>query len=360
MNPPHLPPAVFALAPELRDLPPPPETASDCANCPMVEREGEVDPELRARFHPILRCCTYQPLLHNFLAGRALRRGGPGAVQVRARIEDRDGVTRWGIYPQKVYLRAAEASGPAGFGRDEARRCPYWVPDGLHCSIWQDRNAVCRSWFCRHDGGLRGRDQWNARRDLWSILEIKLARHIGELGDPPPHEAGTTEAWVAHYIACAERVEALSEDELRGLDDDGLQRARATLRDRWHAMQADALPDTLGASITAYHHRGDHVLLEGYSHYNPSRWPPEVFTLFSVMDGTVGWREALRLTQEAVGREVFTETDIRELFRLGLIEPRTPDDLVPGVRVRGGPDGMDLRGELDLGAFEPPLDPSDG
>lgn len=355
----HLPDAYRWLAPELWELEPPAEKTADCANCPMVRRADETTLQ-RTVFDPVLRCCTYNPVLYNFLVGRILRRGGRGAEAIRRRLANPDGVNRWAIRPDRDFYERARETPRGGFGRDTSRKCPYWVADGSgrNCSVWEDRGAVCRSWFCQHDGGWKGRELWDGHRDLLWILQVKLARWLAE-AEPAPPEDAEVEAWCAYYARTADRLDAATEAEVRALADDGLATARADYRRRWQALRDPAIPEVLGPCVTAFYDLGDDgVMLEGYSHYSPTIWPRGVWVLFSVMDGTVGWRDALDHAERSLGERIFTEADIREMVRLGLLESRRPEDLVVGARLRGVPaDRVQAGDAQEMVEFEWPFDP---
>lgn len=333
----HLPAAYFRLVPELAELDPPVERRADCSSCPMVARPDEPHPPVRMVFHPTLRCCTYNPALYNFLVGRILRRGGLGATKVRERMANRDGVTPWALRPPMAFFDRVAETPKGGFGTDAARKCPYWADEGLGCSIWQDRNAVCRAWFCQHEHGLKGRQFWHATRDLLRALQVKLCHWLAD-EVPHPEPDAPLDQWCVYYIATADRLDAATDAELDGLQDEGIADARAHLTRMRARLDADALPERLGAAVTRFVPLDDgRVLLEGYSHYSPTTWDKRIFLLFSVMDGTRSWREALDHVEAETGERVFDEADIRELVRVGVLEARVPEDLELGVKLRGVP-----------------------
>ena len=350
----QLPSQYHWLAPELTACPPPREKAADCANCPMVQRPDEPDPPRRMVFHPDLKCCTYNPVIYNFSVGRVLRRGGAGAERMRARLTDMDGVNPYAIRPVSAFYERARSQPRGGFGTDPERKCPYWVDvPGQNCSIWQERNAVCRAWFCQHDAGANGRAYWDSFRDLLWALQVKLSRWIADQLEAP--EGDDLEAWCAYFVRCAEVLDGASEAEVRALQDDGLVDTRDAFRAAWEQLHDDRIPEFLGPCVTAFYDLGEAVKLEGYSHYSPSIWPKGIWVLFSVMDGTKTWRQALDHANETLGDGAFTEGDIREMVRLGILERRVPEDLEVGVRLRGVPAGRVSEESQDMVVFDWPF-----
>lgn len=347
----HLPAIYYALAPELEELEPPTETLANCGSCPMESPPEEYRPHTTV-FDATVRCCTYNPVIFNYQVGRILRRNDRGSELMRARIANPDGVSPWAVQAPDEYYERPRQGLRRGFGTDVSLKCPYWTADGLHCSIWRDRNAVCRTWFCKHDGGIRGRLYWDSMRDLLRVIQVKLCRWLEEQGDPPTTEVDV-DTWVAWFIDCAERMDQLALEDVDHLVDKGFLDARERVAWQHAALTNGEMPDTLGPCVTAFHDLGElGVMLEGYSHYMPSTWPKAIWMLFSKMDGTVTWRDALTQTTESLGEKRFTEADIREMYRLGILEARVPEDLIPGVRFYGAPAGIDEETLMGIERFE--------
>lgn len=301
----HLPAAMAWLAPELLE-PLPDEALADCASCPMAGAPFLID----------VRCCTFHPVLPNFLAGRALRRGGPGADQVRARLQNPDGLDLRGIGAPSGWREAYEKDRDEAFGRRASWRCPYWVEGPLSCSVWQDRNSTCRSWHCKHVDGVHGQRVWSALRALGRGVESALARHVAAC-DPEPSDA---ESWEAHYLRCTARVEQLDIDALHALRTEHLDALRGALsaaRDRLHVP----VPDVLVPNVRSVEPEGSLVRLVGYSDWQPGVFPMAVFGLLGRCDGHTSWADAVA---SAVGAgEPVQASWVRQLFDLDLL--RVPE-----------------------------------
>src|SRR5262249_5034160 len=138
-------------------------------------------------------------------------------------------------------------------GRATGLRCPYFLEDGGRCGLWRHRNSICTTWFCKHVRGKAGMRFWIGRvKPLLEVIEADLrvwcALEAG-LGEDALAALTETAAWnhaneglnadtmtgrvdakayarmwgdwagreEAFYLAAAERVAALSWDELLGV-----------------------------------------------------------------------------------------------------------------------------------------------
>jgi len=242
-------------------------TCSDCAMCTSTEH-GTAEP---GSYERTLKCCTYFPRLPNFLVGRALDVDSTGAAQLRRFIADQDqGAALATLLGVRSPLRYSSYYAVAGseFGRDPALLCPYAIysegPEGSRCGIWQYRNAVCSTYFCKHVRGRTGQTFWESFRNLLNEMEVSLAwwavaelipqagelMVLGATDDPHTLELPTaTEVWgfwpgsrEDYYRACAERVESLRWDEALAISG-----AKATIRARevlarFKKLSSDAVP----------------------------------------------------------------------------------------------------------------------
>ncbi len=309
----QLPLAFFWLAPELYDLEEPAERGSSCASCPLAG----------APFSPTVRCCTYHPSVPNFLLGRALRRGGRGASRIVERLRDPAGRTAWGIRPPSSWCEEYHRRRDEAFGREEAWTCPYWVGGPLACGIWEDRNVVCRTWFCKHDEGEQGHAYWVALRLLAARIEDRLALLAAGACPAPPDDA-SPEVWAGYYLETAERVDRFGVEALAPLRDELVD-----LRDRLrqaHAARRGPMPDRLAPMVREVRERPDGVELIGYSPWNGVVFPRSVFALLAELDGERTWKEAVERARRV---EPAVEASwVERLWRHGVIRART-DPSVP-------------------------------
>ncbi|MBW1879611.1 MAG: hypothetical protein JRJ84_14710 [Deltaproteobacteria bacterium] len=151
-------------------------TCDDCAMC--VKADGEM-PTSVYFFDPEVKCCVYMPRLPNFLVGRVLAddrpEGEAGRGSAEARIRAGVGVTPLGLdRPPRYDLLFRNSANT--IGRSRELRCPHYLEEGGRCGIWRHRDALCSTWFCRHQRGQVGAALWAALRDLLAMVEVELAR----------------------------------------------------------------------------------------------------------------------------------------------------------------------------------------
>ena len=173
----------------------PKATCGDCVMCGGVERSHS-----QIRFSPDVKCCSYVPHLANFLAGRSLL--GPGHASITARIERRAGVTPLGLGLSQADIRRIVGA-QSHFGRSAAVVCPHFLQDTQGCGIWQTRNAVCSTWFCKHERGAVSQAFWQAVRNLLMAVEERLAHRCLIIGGLPEHQIS---AVVSHRAAVRETI----------------------------------------------------------------------------------------------------------------------------------------------------------
>ncbi len=181
-----LPPLYARWMGELLDRPLPREREATCDDCAMLPAEGEAhDP--RVHFDAVAKCCSYLPELPSFLVGGILAgEDGHGRRTVEARIDARIGVSPLGLSIPPVYQAQYDLLGETGFGHTRSLRCPHQLDGGL-CGIWLHRNAVCATWYCKHERGALGAELWREgiEKLLASVEDAVAAHCMAELGVDP-------------------------------------------------------------------------------------------------------------------------------------------------------------------------------
>jgi hypothetical protein len=171
-----LPPLYQPWIAALLGAPPSGEARATCDACVMLSRPGAPPPPIP--FHPAVKCCTYYPMLPNFLVGGVLSAGDSPALRIlEERLQARLWVTPLGIdKPPEYRLLYETSTRQAGvFGRVPRLRCPFYV-DGK-CGIWRHRNGTCATWFCVHEHAVRGKLFWELLRRLLRLVEHRLVLH---------------------------------------------------------------------------------------------------------------------------------------------------------------------------------------
>ncbi len=338
-------PEFLAVVPELAAVEIPAEPLASCSSCAMVRTPLTDAHAHRTAFTARSRCCTYHPSLPNYRVGRALRRGGVGAEKIRARLASTlEGVTARRLGPPKYwmerYMHARKVG--RGFGTDDMLECPYWMEGPLGCSVHADREAVCRTWQCKHVDGAAGRELWNRLGATLEGVEDLVSRHLAELPDAPGAGA-TAEELEAWYLLCAERADRLTDTDIASMRRPGIvERAQKVVDAR--AEIDRTMPDVLAPSVQHWH-REEGIgpddpptwALSSWSGYDLVKVPIWIFGLLSKMDGRTPWRVARDAAAAELGVEI-PDALVASLWRTRLLWDPQDLNAPPGasMRVPGG------------------------
>jgi Fe-S-cluster containining protein len=333
---PILPPLFDELAPN--------EEKATCGSCAMCRPEGAPPAGDVVYFRPDVKCCSYFPKLPNYLVGAILRDERPdmaeGRRRIREKIATRIGVTpRWLAPPRKISV-LLEASRRAAFGRSLVLRCPYYEPQGGLCTIWRHREADCSTFFCKYVAGADGQRFWKTLDTYLRYVESKLsayatsgiAPHLVEPGvprgemtledledRPPAAYADIWREWAGReeelYIACHDRIAALSRDEFERFlgGDAGYAGNLDALGETYRRMNAPVLPErlVLGPDVVAERVEGG-VLVSTYSRYEPLLLSPDLYEVLKEF----GAGETVAEVKERLLREAGVEVPDAMLIAL--------------------------------------------
>jgi hypothetical protein len=299
-------------------------------------------------FNRETKCCTYVPRLPNFLVGSALLEQSPDAVAgvrlLASRIEAKVGVSPLGVWPPS-HFETLYRSDSGHFG----------VSRALRCGIWRHRNAVCSTWFCKHERGVASRHFWMALEQLLTAVEEAVARHcVLALSPGPdalralfphrseeqaaaardvrhidgvvdePHHRLVWGSWLGRereYFERAARIAAeLSWDEVRRVGGVEIELHERIARDARSALDARSLPDRLRvAPFRVVGWEGEARLVVTYSRYDPLELMGDLVDALALFDGRPTG-EALR----AIARERGLRLDpalVRDLVDFGVLVP---------------------------------------
>lgn len=316
-------------------------TCSDCAMC--AAKGATVRP-----FNPEAKCCTYVPILSNFLVGAILRdhNGTPeGQASVRARIAARSNVTPLGLGQPAIFGLAYEAAGEAGFGMAAMFRCPHYIEDnGGSCGIWRHRNAVCSTWFCKHVRGSVGRRMWRDIEVLLKQIEADLASWAcARLGTSPDQDrsllasrAGRSSAllsaevagrWNVDYArmwgtwagkeeeffkACGDLIAPLEWRDVQEILGEDALRAVAVARHSVSANSKREMPKRLQLGRFSVHPDRERALLLTDSPFDPISIPWPALGRLGELSGGVTLAEAIEAGVSLA--------DLGELLDWGVVE----------------------------------------
>lgn len=327
----------------------PGEPESTCADCAMVASPGD-DVGDGLSFDPRVKCCTHFPRLPNFLVGRILAdrsaAGRHGREATRSRIRARVAVSPMALCAPALRRQAERLAGSHGdFGRVASLVCPHYVERDGRCGIWQNRNSVCATFYCKHERGPVSSAFWRGGLEpLLDSVEAALARHcLLSLGLPTPtlanvdvparasdvdavtgHELAPDaeryqEMWgpwegreEAFYRACGELVAGLSwSDVLRIGGAEVAVRARVATW-RFEVLQRRAVPARLrGGPCSGVVIGREFTRIVTYSQLDPLDLPNALVAALSRFDG----RRTATVVRE-VERELGVQVDEDLLVRL--------------------------------------------
>jgi Fe-S-cluster containining protein len=291
-----LPPLYARWIDDLLGVPIEPETHATCSNCAMAAPKGTPpDPEA-AFFNPRVKCCTFVPVLPNFLVGRILRDRARANARGRASIEARIAAGA-GVTPLGLGRVPAQETPDAVFGQDESFLCPHFVREGGTCSIWRHREAVCATFFCKIVRGAMGAQFWRALRQLLEATEQMLAWQCAEAlgvavtvdGTAPP--AATWGSWAgrerAFYEAAAGLVERLSWHEVLERAGPDVRLHAEHVRETHARLRGPAVPagSLRRSPFIATNLNADSVRLTTYSGMDPLTIPRTLFDTLAQFDG---------------------------------------------------------------------------
>ena len=172
------------IAPEILSIAIPKERFANCDDCHHCIKA----------FNPrsTTKCCTYHPVLPNYMVGAILSSDNPlmeeGKRRVLQKISDKLGITPYGIIPPAAHHdtktnRAKDQNLKEATKTNILLKCPFYHQGG--CSIWQNRTENCSTFFCTSVGGKVGEDFWNSFHQYFISIEHKVAIHsLTRIGYP--------------------------------------------------------------------------------------------------------------------------------------------------------------------------------
>jgi len=323
-------------------------TCDKCAMCALSDEPGNG----ASFFNPEAKCCTYLPELYNFLAGAVLADEDPatekGRVSVEERLEAKLEVTPLGLGQLPSYNLLYDHSLHA-FGQSRELRCPHYIEDGGgSCGIWRHRNAVCATWFCKHERGATGLKFWRTLLRLltqiekelsrWCVLEIGIetralellllntptnrrqtrlsAKQIDHVADLKSYRQLWGQ-WMGQerkfYQECARLVSNLSwEDTLHICGPEVLLLTRLT-REAYDRLTLNRLPEFVRLKPLQIVEAGtDWVKVRTYSGHDPLKMPRKLFEFLPFLKGqlttealqSLANEKGLRLTDDLIQKMV--------------------------------------------------------
>ena len=356
------------FAPGVFDRPEIEEKRATCGTCAMCDH-GQVAPVAMDYFEPSAKCCTYYPTLANYLIGGILadqsEERAEGRRRIRERIAQRISITPHFVgAPRKYSLLYAAARGSGAFGRSKALLCPYFDGSSANsCTIWQYREAVCSTYFCKYNDGKPGYDFWDTLKGYLSHVERMLARSVAmtvdrdlqqppmlqteltieELEDRAPDPAEYARWWgkwvgreEEFYVACHARAMAVRPQDFADHVDDAAQGRRhlAELEERYDLIGKQAvLPASLVlAPGIRTRNAGESVVVTSYNPYDGFSIEKELYDVLGKLDSAQTLAQNLKRLDEDEGIQLAPEL-LQYLFTHGVLDkPAVPKEAAKPVR----------------------------
>lgn len=286
----------------------PDETYTTCDSCPLCRASAAA-----VRFSDATKCCTYWPVLPNYLVGSALAdtsaEGDPGRTRMSCLVETSSAVPR-GIGVSVGYQAAYGALKRHAFGREESLVCPFFEKDGGRCSIWRHRNGVCSTYHCKPVRASVGEEFWSVTKtllasieravSLWCALELGMpsaaARMLPRRADGPrsmegrdvdatPTVADVNGLWASwrgsradFYMQCFRKARTLAWGDVLRIGGTDLE---SQLVDVNTALQRVRSPRNvnrlLPAPVNVVSRTRDAVFIQSYKETDPQRLDASVF-----------------------------------------------------------------------------------
>lgn len=351
-----LPPVYRHLFNDFFDKPKVVETRATCERCSMCDH-GDPSPVAMEYFDSSTKCCTFTPILPNYLVGAILADDSPEMAEGKRRIQSviakRIAVTPFQVArPRKVSLLMTAYNDV--FGRAKSLKCPYYDdnnPAGT-CSIWRHREVVCMTYYCKYSGGMRGFEYWAALKSYLSVVQRILAQSaarmvdstvvepqynanrltLEEMEDLPPNASDYKSWWgrwvgreEAFYRKCHEWVLKVKPAEFAKHVDESERGKEAFQRlvAKYELLQNKILPTSLVRNARMKEtHVGDKVVVTSYHRYDSFALDKELFEVCGMFRGEQTLEENLERLKREDGIELVPEL-IEYLFAAGvLVEPQ--------------------------------------
>lgn len=229
----------------------PAEMEATCNHCAMLcDTSGDAG-AAAPFFNPETKCCTYLPVLPNFLVGRMLSDDSAEFARGRATLQERPAagvaVTPLGIGRSAEYDLLYATSGKSFFGRDRTKRCPHYLDEsGGQCGIWQHRSAVCAMWFCKYVRGAVSQRFWQALHRLLSAVERDVSRWCAQQLRADSDGFGEWSGRERQYFQqCARLIDVLRWRDVMKICGPDVRALVQDTREAFESLQSRAIPRRL-------------------------------------------------------------------------------------------------------------------
>jgi len=292
----------------------------------MLPIAGDEETERRVYFNPQTKCCTYVPIIPNYLVGRMLEEEDPeqasGRLTVENRIRSGVAVTPLGLDQPTDWRLLYRTSPDSLFGQSRTMLCPHYLEaEGGRCGVWKNRAALCATYHCKYVRGAVGQRFWDALHKLltavedslsrWCVLKLDIGsealRHLfpvtNRLKTKDIIEARALDGiadlsdsrnlwgrWAGReqefYRESAHLISALEWKDVIATDSAVLQIYSRLLLDAYQALLSEQIPDRLKvATHQIVSMSEDSYCISPYNIYDPLSLPKDLLNVLGYFDG---------------------------------------------------------------------------
>ncbi len=120
------------------------------------------------------KCCTYYPVVPNFLLGFSLLSGSRDTRNIISTLINKGHVLPLGLMPSPIRQKnTLIESRSKSFGNFDKVVCDF-LGDNGQCHVYEHRNAVCSSWFCSYGTTRHTEAWWKHLRNLMTHAEQSI------------------------------------------------------------------------------------------------------------------------------------------------------------------------------------------
>ena len=299
------------------------EADATCLSCAMLKEENSTNISHEHFFHPDTKCCTYYPSIPNFSIGMILgdndANGITGKNILKEQLTQEINVTPLRLMQPQQYSQQYSTNTAETFGTDPLLQCPFYQSAGNGiCSIWNYRNSVCSTWFCKHKHAKRGIIFWRILKQFLNNIEDQLAMYcalqlkidegacihilprIRDIYSQKPglpaqkkENVSPKKLWGSWYdkkqeffLQCAEIVLPLQWADIEKICGPELQIYAKAVHKAYADMEHHDLPQKLKpAPLIIDSLKSEFVGIRGYSQFDPVDIPQKIFGLLHYFEG---------------------------------------------------------------------------
>jgi hypothetical protein len=292
----------------------------------------------------------------NYLVGALLgdtdHDHGAGKSRVIEKIAARTSISPLGVLRPRKYSLLIKNSAHGYFGRSNELLCPFYEHTAGICTIAPHWDAVCSTWFCKHDAGEDGKKFWRTLRKYLENLEKILTRYalqkvgadplapglamdetapltLQELDGLPPQPHLYDRLWgkwvgreEEFYRECYTHISQLQQDDFATLEGIEQKILLQELEQAYQQLMSAPVPMLLkkNPGLLVEKISDSDYLLSGYSPFDPAKVSKRLYDCLDYFDGIHTNVEVYRLCHETLNARL-SEAMIKKLYQIRILIP---------------------------------------